>query len=74
MAPLGLGVLSVEFKISLLRPAKGESLRCIATVLRGGRTLSFVEAEVFSQEHLQDKLKERLVAKASVTLTLVPRL
>jgi uncharacterized protein (TIGR00369 family) len=61
----GVGVLSIEFKINFLRPAVGERLRCRATVLKPGKSISFVEAEVFSSE-------ERLVAKASVTLAIVP--
>ena len=64
LAPAGVGVLSIEFKINLLRPAVGEQLRCRATVLKPGKTISFVEAEVF--------IAARLVAKASVTLAMVP--
>ena len=67
LAPHGFGVLSIEFKINLLRPAIGERLRCRATVLKPGRSISFVEAEVFSVSN-----PERLVAKASVTLAIVP--
>jgi uncharacterized protein (TIGR00369 family) len=67
LAAHGFGVLSIEFKINLLRPAIGESLRCRATVLKPGRSISFVEAEVFSISN-----QELLVAKASVTLAIVP--
>jgi uncharacterized protein (TIGR00369 family) len=57
-------VLSVEFKINLLRPAKGEALRCKANILKAGRTLIVVESEVFSCDGAQEKL----TAKATVTL------
>jgi uncharacterized protein (TIGR00369 family) len=61
-------VLSVEFKINFLRPALGERLRCRSTVLRHGKTLTVAESEVYAQ---RDR-NEKLVAKAMVTLALVP--
>ena len=57
-------VLSVEFKINLLRPAKGQALRCKANILKAGRMLIVVESEVFSLDGAQEKL----TAKATVTL------
>lgn len=60
-------ILSVEYKINLLRPALGEALRCVAHVLRQGRTLVVAEADVFS---VRDG-DARLVAKAMVTLAVV---
>lgn len=62
-------VLSVEFKINLLRPATGETLRCRAQLLRAGRTLIVAESEVFARAGDQEKL----VAKATVTLAVVRR-
>lgn len=62
-------VLSVEFKINLLRPATGETLRCRANLLRAGRTLIVAEAEVFARTGDQEKL----AAKATVTLAVVSR-
>jgi uncharacterized protein (TIGR00369 family) len=57
-------VLSVEFKINFLRPAKGSALRCKANILKAGRTLIVVESEVFTHDGAQEKL----TAKATVTL------
>jgi uncharacterized protein (TIGR00369 family) len=62
------GVLSIEFKVNMLRPAKGEELICQATVLRGGRTISVTESEVFTRSPGAD---DKLVAKATVTLAVV---
>ena len=59
-------VLSIEFKINMLRPAKGVELRCHSTVLRGGKTISVTESEVFAQDGAETKL----VAKATVTLAI----
>jgi uncharacterized protein (TIGR00369 family) len=65
------GVLSIEFKVNLLRPATGSRLRCRAQVLRPGRTVSVVEAEVFSET--PGSAEPRLCAKATVTLAVVER-
>lgn len=64
LAPEGHGVLTTEYSIHLLRPARGSELRCVAKVLRPGRTLSVVESEVFADG--------TLVAKLTATLAIVP--
>lgn len=61
-------VLTVEFKINLLRPAIGERLRCRADVLRAGRTLIVAESGVY----IVDGADERMCAKATVTLAVAP--
>ena len=43
-------VLSTEFKVNLLAPAVGERLRAVGTVLKPGRTLTIVEADVFADQ------------------------
>lgn len=48
LMPSGSGVLSVEFKVNLLRPAQGESFLARAEVIKAGRTLSVVRADVFA--------------------------
>lgn len=60
-------VLSVEFKINLLRAAKGERLICRAAVLKPGRRFSVVESEVFC---LTDGV-EKLVSKMTATIAYV---
>jgi len=60
----GVIVLTAEFKISLLRPARGEALLCRARVVRAGRTLSFCQSEVFAC----GGARETHVASASVTI------
>jgi len=67
MVPPDKTVLSLEFKINLLRPANGERLLCEARVLRAGRTVSVTESEVFAVSGGARKL----VAKATVTLAVV---
>ncbi|MFT3770585.1 MAG: PaaI family thioesterase [Minicystis sp.] len=60
-------VLTIEFKINLLRPAQGEELFCRATVLRPGAQITVAESEVFARRGGEEKL----TAKAMVTLALV---
>ena len=44
-------VLSVEFKVNLMRPAKGEMFVAVAEVVKSGRTLTVVRADVFGLDH-----------------------
>ena len=64
LAPEGHGVLTTEYSIHLLRPARGKQLRCVARVLRPGRTFSVVESEVVADGIL--------LAKLAATLAIVP--
>jgi uncharacterized protein (TIGR00369 family) len=45
LMPAGAGVLSVEFKVNLLAPAKGDALLARGRVLKAGRTISVCQAE-----------------------------
>ena len=47
LMPEGSRVLSVEFKVNLLRPARGESFISRGEVIKPGRTLTVVRADVF---------------------------
>ena len=47
LMPPNSEVLSVEFKVSLLRPAKGETFLAVAEVVKSGKTLTVVRADVF---------------------------
>lgn len=48
LMPAGAGVLSIEFKVNLLAPAKGESVVARARVVRAGRTITVVGADAFA--------------------------
>lgn len=61
----GQQVLSVEFKINLLRAAKGSQMRCHAKVLKAGATLIVAEAEVWCGNTDHDL---NMVSKTTVTL------
>ena len=47
LMPGDSGVLSVEFKVNLLRPAQGERFVARAEVIKPGKTLTVVRADVF---------------------------
>jgi uncharacterized protein (TIGR00369 family) len=47
LMPENSEVLSVEFKVNLLRPAKGELFMAVAEVIKNGKTLTVVRADVF---------------------------
>jgi uncharacterized protein (TIGR00369 family) len=67
LLPPGQIVLTAEFKINLLRAAKGERLICRSTVLKPGTQLSVVESEVFCVA----SGTEQLVSKATATIAIV---
>src|SRR2546423_11462539 len=48
LMPSGSNVLSVEFKVNLLRPAQGEAFVARAEIIKPGRTLTVVRADVFA--------------------------
>lgn len=62
-----VGIKLHDLGINLLRPAMGQALRCRATVLKPGRTLTVAESEVWAAAGDGEKL----VAKATVTLAVV---
>ena len=48
--PKHAAVLTTEFKMNLLSPAKGERLRAIGRVVRNGKKLVVTLADVFAEE------------------------
>ncbi len=47
--PEGSGILTTEYKVNLLAPARGECLRAVAGVVRSGRRLTVCIADVFAE-------------------------
>lgn len=67
LVPLGHHVLTAEFKLNLLRAARGETLWCRAQVLKAGRTIVVAESEVYAQ----DGDRRVLVSKLTATLAVI---
>jgi uncharacterized protein (TIGR00369 family) len=53
--PDDAAVLTTEFKLNLMSPAKGERLRAKGCVVRAGKTLMVCLGEVFAEEAGQSK-------------------
>ena len=64
LMPEGAGVLTIEFKINLLAPAKGQRFRCEGRVLKPGRTIVVAEGRAYAI----DDGKEKLAATMACTL------
>ena len=67
LMPSGKRVLTIEFKINLLRPGTGEFLHCRGVVLKAGRNVAVSESSLFGV----DGSKRVLISKATVTLAFV---
>ncbi|MDH3337489.1 MAG: PaaI family thioesterase [Gammaproteobacteria bacterium] len=59
-------VLTIEFKINLLRAAQGERLSCRSKVLKPGSRLMVVESEVFCENAGTSKLVSKATASIAV--------
>ena len=69
LMPPGSDVLAVEFKVNLLRPAKGDTFVARAEVMKSGRTLTVVRADV----HALSKDSRELVAIMQGTMMRLER-
>jgi uncharacterized protein (TIGR00369 family) len=67
LMPADAGVLSIEFKVNLLAPARGERVIARGRVVRAGRTISVCTADAFA---IQDGA-ERHVSTMTATLMAV---
>jgi uncharacterized protein (TIGR00369 family) len=56
LMPAGSEVLSVEFKVNMLRPAQGENFVTRAEVIKAGRTLTVVRADVFGVSAKEERV------------------
>ncbi len=65
LTPPNTSVLSIEFKISLQRPAQGDLFRAIGKVDKPGKNITFCTGEMFK---VVDGQIEKAVAKMSATI------
>ena len=68
LVPRNRRILTVEYKINFLAPARGECLECRSRVIKPGRSLLVAESEVYAVRGSE----ETLVAKALLTMAAVP--
>lgn len=69
LMPPASEVLTVEYKVNFLSPAKGERFAGIGKVLRNGRTISVCSGEVVAVE----QGKEKVVATMLATMISIAR-
>jgi uncharacterized protein (TIGR00369 family) len=65
LMPTEREVLTVEFKVHFLKPAKTDRLIAVGQVVQAGRTLTVCEGSVF------DATRTRLLARMTATMTAV---
>ena len=69
LMPADAAVLSIEFKVNMLAPAKGEAIVARGEVIRAGRTVTVCRADVVSITNGEEKL----VAAMQGTMMVVRR-
>jgi uncharacterized protein (TIGR00369 family) len=62
LMPADASVLTVEYKINLLAPATGDRFIARAAVIRPGRTLTVVEADVFASTNGEERRTATMLA------------
>jgi len=73
--PDDAAVLTAEFKINLMSPAKGELLRAVGRVVRPGRRLVICSGDVFALDTAQEKQEkqEKHVALIVATMAVIEK-
>lgn len=64
LMPADAGVLTIEYKINLLAPARGQRFRMVGQVVKPGRTITVTEGRAFAI----DDGREKLIATMGATL------
>jgi uncharacterized protein (TIGR00369 family) len=61
LMPIDAAVLTIEFKINLLSPAKGACFRAVGSVKKPGRNITVTEGELFACQDGKEKLVATMV-------------
>jgi uncharacterized protein (TIGR00369 family) len=70
LMPADAEVLTIEFKINLLSPAKGDYFFAIGRVTKPGRTITVADGEMFARSGDQDK---RIATMTGTLMTITNR-
>jgi uncharacterized protein (TIGR00369 family) len=70
LMPAEAGVLSIEFKVNLLAPARGERVISRARVVRAGRTITVCTADAFA---VQDGAERHVSTMTATMMTVAGR-
>lgn len=63
LMPADAGILTIEYKINLVAPGKGQRFRMEGAVIKPGRTITLVEGRAFAI----DEGREKLIATMTAT-------
>ena len=66
--PLEAGILTIEFKVNLLAPAKGNFFRMVGRVRKAGRTIVLAEGDAYAVTGDKEKLIATMTATEMVIL------
>jgi uncharacterized protein (TIGR00369 family) len=69
LMPADAAVLTIEFKVNLLAPARGPRLRFAGQVVKAGRTISVVDGRAW--QRADDEAEDTLVATMTATVMTV---
>jgi uncharacterized protein (TIGR00369 family) len=67
LMPPDAGVLTTEFKINLIAPARGDRIVARGRVIKAGRTLTIAQTDVFAEA----AGKEKLIALLTATMMMI---
>jgi uncharacterized protein (TIGR00369 family) len=62
LMPQDAGILTIEYKINLLAPGKGQLFRMEAQVVKPGRTITLVEGRAYAIDEARSKLIATMTA------------
>ena len=68
LMPENAAVLTIEFKVNLLSPAKGDRFRAVGKVKKPGKNISVTEGELFSYAEDKQILVATMVGTIMVSL------
>lgn len=68
LMPAEASILTVEYKLNILRPGQGEAMIARGRVLKPGRTLSIVQADVFAW---REGREEQVIASLQTLMCLM---
>jgi uncharacterized protein (TIGR00369 family) len=71
LMPADAGVLTIEFKINLLAPARGPHLHFEGLVTKGGRTISVVDGRAWQSDNADAGAERKLIATMTATVMTV---
>lgn len=69
LMPEDAAVLTIEFKINLLAPARGPLLRCVGQVTKAGRTISVADAVAWQRDGEGDGPETRIATMTATIMT-----